>query len=109
MPSTSTPPANPISERMHSLSSRLPGLTPMERQLLEQVAQIERESRARDVRHMTEVAQLKTELAQLTTEITPLKFEVAQLRMQLASSNGTISRLTIWLGALLGPEAPSGS
>ncbi|WP_037281920.1 hypothetical protein [Rubellimicrobium mesophilum] len=67
---------------------RSPGLTPMERQLLEQVARLERERRDRDARHTA---------------------EVALLRMELASLNGTVARLTMWLGALLDPEAPSGS
>lgn len=107
MPTTQTTATSLPSEATQLI--RPPDLTPMERQFLDQAVHLERAARSRDARHATEVAQLKTEMVQLTTEITPLRTEVAKPRMQVASTDGAVSRLTMWLGALLDPVAPSGS
>lgn len=89
MPTSKTTSANTVSEPMRQASvPRPPGLTPLERQLLDQLVRVEQEAQAREAR---------------------LEQRIMSLEMQLASTNGTVSTLTVWLGALLGPEEPSGS
>lgn len=89
MPTPKTTSANTASEPVRPASvPRLPGLTPLERQLLDQLVRVEQEGQAREAR---------------------LEQRILSLEMQLASTNGTVSNLTVWLGALLGPEEPRGS
>ena len=89
MPTSTTTSANTLSEPMRPTSTPRPlGLTPLERHLLDQLVRVEQEAQVREAR---------------------LEQRIMSLEMQLASTNGTISNLTVWLGALLGPEEPTGS
>ena len=96
MPTSKMIAANTASEPERPISTpRPPGLTPLERQLLDQLVRVEQEAQARAARH--------------DAEMTEIKVEMMSLAMQVRTLSGQVSSLTITLGALLGPEERSGS
>ena len=100
MPPSSTNPTTLSSEPVRPTpTSRPPGLTPMERHLLDQVSRIASEAQAREAQHRAEMAALEMRM----------QAEVTSLRMELKACSGLVMSLSITLGALLGPEEPSGS